>query len=69
MQLPAKAHQGDVVRCDVRGNVFLAQVRGKLPAGSGLLIEPLPGTRPTTYTQVSSTQVTDYYRKLGKRAS
>ncbi len=69
MELPAKAHQGDIVRCDVRGQRFWALVVGKVNGGGGkLMVEPLPGARPLTYTTITSQQVVGYWRKLGRSA-
>lgn len=50
---------GDIVRCDVRGRVFYAEVMAK---GATLEIMPIgPGT--ITYRTVTARQVVAHYRK------
>ena len=49
---------GDLVKCDVRGQVFYAEVTGKDDA-----VEILPVSRTITYRTVKPRQIIGHYRK------
>lgn len=49
---------GDLVKCDVRGQVFYAEVTGK---GEG--VEIMPVVRHITYRTVKPRQIIGHYRR------
>lgn len=58
----ARVKDGDVVKCDVKGRVFFAEVKdGPHPKGKKLI---RPIDRNISYTTVTALQVKSIYRKL-----
>lgn len=63
MTLPATITPGDIVKCDVKGRVFHATVQRK--TAEGLRVTPIE--RGINHFEVTSRQVSAYYRKLRPR--
>lgn len=49
---------GDLVKCDVRGQVFYAEVTGK-----GEAVEIMPVTKTITFRTVKPRQIIGHYRR------
>lgn len=66
MRLPREVHENDLVRCDVHGDRFWAQVTGveHRSTGDSLVIESLVAGRPLPVRDVEARQVIGYWRKL-----
>ena len=57
--------ENDIVKCDVRGQVFFALVTGIVdnPDGKGKMLTVAPITPNVTYYSVKPRQVTSHWRK------
>ena len=64
MQLQG-VRSGDIVRCDVKGRRFLAEVREK--EGRELRIAPLHSN--VTYYRVTARQVVQHFKLMGRNGS
>lgn len=60
----ATVRPGDLIRADVRGNRFIAEVIDKEPGQ--LELAPVAGTFLPTY-RVKARQVVEHWRKAGRR--
>lgn len=60
---------GDIIKADVRGRAFYAVVEEKkLEKGSQTELRVTPITRNISYYHLEANQVTDHWRKAGRRA-